>query len=56
MNIWFIPTQNLLLNVFIRGCLVLLIAVYGLKTSWYTGYWLAVVHDTISLLLIKDMV
>jgi hypothetical protein len=39
-----------------RGLLVLLVSVYGFKTTWYNGYWLAIIHDTISLLLIKDLV
>jgi hypothetical protein len=56
MNLWLFPTANALINTFLRGCLVLLVAVYGFGTSWYNGYWLAVVHDAISLILIKGLV
>jgi len=52
---WWIPTSNLLINTFIRGFLVLLVSVYGFKTTWYNGYWLAIIHDAISLVLIKDL-
>ena len=56
MNFWLFPSSNALVNTFIRGCLVLLATVYGFKMSWYNGYWLAIVHDSISLFLIKDLV
>jgi hypothetical protein len=56
MNFWLFPTSDALINTFLRGILVLLVAVYGFKMSWYNGYWLAIIHDTISLLLVKDLV
>jgi hypothetical protein len=52
MDFWLFPTANLLINTFLRGLLVLLVAVYVFKTSWYSGYWLAIIQDTISLTLL----
>jgi len=56
MNFWLFPTLNALVNTVIRGFLVAIVSVYGFKLSWYSGYWLAVIHDAISLILIRDMV
>jgi hypothetical protein len=53
MNILEIPTNNLLINTFIRGFLVLLVSVYAFKKTWYVGYWFAILHDAISLMIIK---
>jgi hypothetical protein len=54
MDFLYIPTSNLLINTFIRGFLVLLVSVYAFKTSWYLGYWAAVIHDAISLTIIAQ--
>ena len=51
MDLWYFPTQNVLLNVFIRGCVVFAGAVFGLGQSYYNAYWFAIIHDTISLSL-----
>jgi hypothetical protein len=56
MKFWFFPFINPILNTVLRGFLVALVAVYGFKTSWYNGYWLAIAHDIISLVLIRDMI
>ena len=56
MDFWFVPTANLLINTFLRSLVVIAIMILGFKTSWYSAYWGAVIHDAISLLLIKDMV
>jgi hypothetical protein len=56
MNFWLFPTGDALINTFIRGVLVLLVSVFAFKISWYNGYWLAVIHDGISLILIKGLV
>jgi len=52
MNPLYIPTNNPLINTFIRGFLVLLVSVYGFNKSWYVGYWFAILHDALSLTLI----
>lgn len=54
MDILFIPTSNLLINTFLRGILVLLVSVCGFKTTWYLGYVYAVLHDAISLFIIRN--
>jgi hypothetical protein len=56
MNIWILPTANVLVNTFLRSLVVIAFMILGLKTSWYQAYWGAVVHDGISLWLIKDFV
>ena len=56
MNFWFIPTSDILINTFLRSLVVIAVMILGFKTSWYSAYWGAVIHDTISLLLIHSYV
>lgn len=56
MDIWFLPTANPLVNTFLRSLVVIAVMILGFKTSWYQAYWGAVIHDGISLLLIKNLV
>lgn len=56
MNMWTIPTSNLLVNTFLRSLIVIAVMVLGLNTSWYAAYWGAVIHDAVSLILIRNMV
>ena len=56
MNIWLLPTANPLINTFLRSLIVIAVMILGLKTSWYSAYWGAVIHDAISLVLIRDLV
>lgn len=53
MNIWLLPTQNVILNTLIRSIILVIVMVFGLGTTVYTAYWGAIIHDTISLLLIR---
>lgn len=50
------PTANVLVNTFLRSIVLILIMVFGLKMSWYAAYWGAVIHDGVSLVLIRDLV
>ena len=56
MDVWVIPTSNLLVNTFLRSLVVIAIMILGFKTTWYSAYWGAVIHDAISLVLIKNLV
>jgi len=56
MDILFIPTSNLLINTFLRSIVVIAISILGFKTTWYSAYWAAIIHDAISLVVIRDMV
>ena len=56
MNVWFLPTSNPILNTFLRSIVVILFMIFGLNTTWYSAYWAAIVHDTISLILIYPLV
>jgi hypothetical protein len=47
------PTPNVLINTFLRSVVVIAIAVLGFQSSWYVAYWSAVIHDAISLILIR---
>ena len=53
MNIWLFPTSSAILNTFIRSIVLILLMVFGLKTTVYNAYWGAIIHDTISLILIR---
>ena len=50
------PTANPILNTFLRSIVVILFMIFGLKSSWYSAYWAAIIHDTISLVLIYPYV
>lgn len=54
--LWYYPTSNLLVNTFLRSLIVIAVMILGLKTSWYSAYWGAVIHDSISLVLIRNLV
>jgi hypothetical protein len=47
------PTVNLLINTFLRSIVVIAVAILGFQSSWYVAYWSAVIHDGISLVLIR---
>ena len=47
------PTANLLINTFLRSIVVIAVAILGFQSSWYIAYWSAVIHDAISLFLIR---
>ena len=55
MDAWFFPTSNVLVNTFLRSIIVILIMIFGFKTTWYSAYWGAIVHDAISLILIRNL-
>jgi len=56
MDAWFFPTSNPLVNTFLRSIVVILTMIFGFKTTWYAAYWGAIVHDAISLVLIRNLV
>ena len=56
MNVWLLPTANPVLNTFLRSIVLILFMVFGLNSAWYTAYWGAIVHDTVSLILIYPLV
>jgi len=53
---WEFPTSNLLVNTFLRSLVVIAIMILGFKTTWYSAYWGAVIHDAISLTLIRNII
>ena len=56
MDAWFFPTSNVLVNTFLRSIVVILIMIFGFKTTWYSAYWGAIIHDAISLVLVRHLV
>jgi hypothetical protein len=56
MNIFLFPTSNVLINTFLRSLVVILVMLFGLGSSWYEAYWGAVIHDAISLFLVRSYV
>ena len=51
-----VPTANPLINTFLRSLIVIAMMILGFKTSWYSAYWGAIIHDAISLVLIRDLI
>ena len=56
MDAWFFPTSNVLVNTFLRSIVLILTMIFGFKTTWYSAYWGAIIHDAISLILIRNLV
>ena len=56
MNVWFTPTSNVLINTFLRSLVVIAVMILGFKTSWYSAYWGAIIHDAISLVLVRQLI
>ena len=56
MNPLLFPTSNVLINTFLRSIVLILLMVFGMGTTFYSAYWGAIVHDTISLVLVRSMV
>jgi hypothetical protein len=55
MNVFLYPSANPILNTFLRSIVLILAMVFGFGTSIYTAYWGAVIHDAISLILIRPL-
>lgn len=55
-NVWMVPTANPLINTFLRSLIVIATMILGFKTSWYSAYWGAIIHDAVSLVLIRDLI
>jgi len=56
MNPLLFPTSNVLINTFLRSIVLILLMVFGMGTTVYSAYWGAIVHDTISLILVRPYV
>ena len=56
MDIFFVPTSNVLINTFLRSLVVIAVMILGFERSWYDAYWGAVIHDAISLVLVRSYV
>jgi hypothetical protein len=56
MNFWLVPTSNPIWNTLIRSIIMIVILIFGLGVSFYNAYWVAIVHDAISLILIRGLV
>ena len=55
MNIFLLPTSNPLVNTFLRSIVLIVAMVFGFNTTFYAAYWGAIIHDTISLVLIYPL-
>ena len=56
MNVWLVPTANPLWNTLIRSIIMIVILIFGFGVSFYNAYWVAIVHDAVSLVLIRGLV
>ena len=56
MDALLFPTANPILNTFLRSIVLILAMFFGFKTTLYTAYWGAVIHDAISLWIIRPLV
>ena len=56
VDVFLFPTKNVLINTFLRSIIVILVMILGFQTSWYEAYWGAVIHDAISLFLVRSYI
>jgi len=56
VDVFLFPTSNVLINTFLRSIIVILIMIMGFQTSWYEAYWGAVIHDAISLFIVRSYI
>jgi hypothetical protein len=56
VNVFLFPTSNVLINTFLRSIIVILVMILGFQSSWYEAYWGAVIHDAISLFLVRSYI
>ncbi len=50
------PAQNVILNTFLRSIVLILVMIFAFNQTLYTAYWGAIVHDIISLIIIRPYV
>jgi hypothetical protein len=55
MNVWLLPTANPLWNTLIRSIVMIIILMFGFNVSFYNAYWAAIVHDAISLIVLRNL-
>lgn len=56
VDVFLVPTSNVLINTFLRSIIVILVMILGFQTSWYEAYWGAVIHDAVSLFLVRSYI
>jgi hypothetical protein len=56
VDVFLFPTSNVLINTFLRSIVVILVMILGFQTSWYEAYWGAVIHDAISLFIVRSYI
>lgn len=56
VDVFLFPTSNVLINTFLRSMIVILVMIMGFQTSWYEAYWGAVIHDAISLFIVRSYI
>lgn len=56
MDILFFPLTNPIWNTFIRSIVIIVLLIFGFQWTLYNAYWVAIVHDVISLIIIRPYV
>jgi hypothetical protein len=56
VDVFLFPTKNVLINTFLRSIIVILVMILGFQSSWYEAYWGAVIHDAVSLFLVRSYI
>ena len=56
VNVFLFPTSNVLINTFLRSIIVILVMIFGFQSSWYEAYWGAVIHDAVSLFIVRSYI
>lgn len=53
---WLFPTANPVLNILLRSIVLVVGLIFAGNWTFYNAYWVAIVHDVISLLGIRHLV
>jgi hypothetical protein len=56
VDVFLFPTSNVLINTFLRSMIVIVVMIMGFQTSWYEAYWGAVIHDAVSLFIVRSYI
>jgi hypothetical protein len=55
-SFWLFPTVSPVLNILLRSVVLVVGLIFAAGWTFYNAYWVAVIHDVISLVAIRHLV
>jgi hypothetical protein len=53
---WLFPTANPVINILLRSIVLVVALIFAGGWTLYNAYWVAIVHDVISLVAVRHLV